>query len=161
MHLKTIHFVGVILGELYLAAEFVDGTVRHYWLQNPATWQPNHVYLLGELVQPSTPNGYYYQAPAGAEVPAWAPGTVYAVGDTIQPATPNGWTYTVVEVTGTSPTSGSEEPTWPTSAGAEVFEGIEQSVTPANSPLPGGSAGGGGIGSGIRNRYNLNPSGQV
>ncbi len=159
MHLKEIHFVGVILGQLYLAAEFVDGTVRHYWLQNPPTWQPNHVYGLGDLVQPSVPNGYYYQAPKVSDVPAWAPGTVYALGDKVQPSKPDGYVYTVVDVTGSSPTSGANEPVWPSKNGAQVFEGTEHTSVPANTTLPTGGTDG--ITPTIRDRYNIKPSGNV
>lgn len=155
MHLKEIHFVGVILGQVYLAAEFVDGTVRHFWLQNPPTWQAGHVYQLGEMVQPSVPNGYYYQAPSGTNVPAWTPDTVYGIGDTVQPVVPNGYTYTVVDVTGT-PTSGTDEPAWPASEGAQVFEGQETSAVPSDGTLPTGGTGA--INPIIRDRYNLDPS---
>lgn len=151
--LETVHFAGVILGEIYLAAAFSDGTLRHYWLQAPAAWQPDHVYGLGELVQPSVPNGYYYQAPPSVAVPAWQAGTVYAVGDVVQPTMPNGWIYTVVEVTGEAPTSGADEPTWPTSDGAQVFEGTEQASVPASGNLPTG--GSDPINTTIRDRYNL------
>lgn len=154
MHLRGIHFVGVILGELYVAAEFVDGTLKHYFLQEPDAWQANHVYALGELVQPTVPNGYYYQAPAAVNAPAWASGTVYAVGDTVQPITPNGWTYTVVEVTGDSPTSGEEEPVWPTREGAQVFEGTDSTAVPANSTPP--SGGSQPLNPRLRDRYGLN-----
>lgn len=155
MHVKTVHFVGVILGQLYVAAEFVEGTVRHFWLQEPAAWQPNHIYALGELVQPTTPNGYYYQAPLATGVPAWEAGTVYGVGDTVSPSTPNGYLYEVVEVTGDTPTSGTAEPVWPTSAGAEVFEGTDNTDIPSTvTPPTGGTQP---IGSVIRDRYNLDP----
>ena len=156
-HLAEVHFVGVILGELYVAGEFADGTVRHFWLQDPPAWQPNHVYMLGELVQPTTPNGYYYQAPLSVAVPAWQAGTVYNVGDKVQPSTPNGYTYTVVEVTGDSPTSGTDEPTWPTAPGAQVFEGTDSTDVPSTATNPTGSSSGGNttIGSLIKDRYNL------
>lgn len=153
MHLKTIHFVGIILGEPYVAAEFVDGITRHYWLQNPPTWQPNHVYALGELVQPSVPNGYYYQAPLATNTPAWAPSTVYAVGDQVQPTVPNGFVYEVTDVTGDSPTSGADEPAWPTSDGAEVFEGTDSTTVPSAAVPP--SGGTQPINPVTRDRYNL------
>lgn len=155
--ITQVHFVGVILGELYVAAEFADGTVRHFWLQNPPAWQPNHVYGLGELVQPTMPNGYYYQAPASTGVPAWQAGTVYSVNDVVQPTVPNGYTYKVVEVTGDAPTSGDTEPAWPTAEGAQVFEGTDSSEVPSTATTPTG--GDQSIGSVIRDRYNLDPEG--
>lgn len=154
VHLTTVHFVGVILGQLYLANEYADGTIRHFWLQNPAAWQPNHIYGLGELVQPTVPNGYYYQAPTSSPVQGWVAGTVYALGDKVQPTTPNGYVYTVVDITGDSPTSGDTEPTWPAKDGAQVFEGIEQASVPSDATTPTGGTGSG-IGSGIRDRYGL------
>lgn len=153
MHLRGIHFVGVILGELYVAAEFVDGTLKHYFLQEPDAWQANHVYTLGELVQPTVPNGYYYQAPTASPAQAWQPGTVYPIGTQVQPTTPNGYVYTVVDVTGTNPTSGTSEPTWPAKEGAQVFEGIEETSVPSDSTTPTSPTDG--IGSGIRDRYGL------
>lgn len=154
MHVKTVHFVGVILGQIYVAAEFLDGTVRHFWLQNPPAWQPNTIYGLGDLVQPTEPNGYYYQAPTSSPVQSWESGTVYALGDKVQPSTPNGYVYTVVDVTGDAPTSGDIEPTWPAKDGAQVFEGIEQTTVPSDATTPTTGIGTG-IGPIIRDRYNL------
>lgn len=153
MHLKNMHFVGVILGQIYVAAEFVDGTVRHFWLQNPPAWQPNHIYALGELVQPTVPNGYYYQAPTSSPAQGWQAGTVYPIGAQVQPTTPNGYVYTVVDVTGTNPTSGTTEPAWPAKDGAQVFEGIEETSVPSDSTTPTGTTDG--INGTIRDRYNL------
>lgn len=135
--LTTVHFVGAILGELYVVAGYADATVRHAWLQEPEAWQASHVYSLGTLIQPTVPNGYFYQAPTSSNVPAWQPGTVYAVGDQVQPITPNSFIYQVVDVTGT-PTSGDTEPDWPTEEGAQVFEGTEEASVPSTSGLPTG-----------------------
>lgn len=159
MHLKTVHFVGVILGQIYVAAEFVDGTTRHFWLQHPPAWQADTIYELGAVVQPSVPNGYYYQAPVSSPAQAWQPGTVYPLGAQVQPTVPDGYVYTVVQVTGTNPTSGTTEPAWPGKDGAQVFEGIEETSVPSAGTTPTGGTEP--INSAIRDRYNLKPSGDV
>lgn len=133
MRLKTIHFVGAVLGKLYLAAEFVDGLIRHYWLQEPAPWKPNTIYPLGALVQPTTPDGYYFQAPVSSDIPAWQASKVYVVGARVQPTVANGYYYEVVDVTGDGATSSTVEPVWPIQEGAEVFEGEDSTTVPSVS----------------------------
>jgi len=153
MKIIKTYFTGVILGKLYVAVKFLNGLIRHYWLQEPPAWQPNKIYMLGDLVQPTVPNGYYYQAPVTSPIPAWQPSKVYAAGAKVQPKTANGYYYELVDVTGTGATSGTTEPVWPTQEGAEVFEGEDSTdvpsvSTPVNTPAAG-------IGNEIVDRYNL------
>lgn len=159
--IKTIHFSAPYLGYLYVVAEFDGGDIFHYWLREPATWQPTHAYLGSDSVQPTAPNGYYYQASTELTPPAWAPGVARAVGDVIQPTVATGWKYTCTAVSGAAPISGGTEPTWPQVDGATVTEYAEAAppadpgaAPPSNptdptggrydGPAGGGTAGGSG-----------------
>lgn len=148
--LTYIHFAKPFLGFPYVVAEFSNGDIRHFWLQKPATWQPNTVYGLNATVSPTVPNGFYYEAQTPVNAPAWQPKTAYAMGDTVQPTTPNGYTYTVTDTAGSNPTSGSTEPAWPTEPGAQVFEEVDGSTVPSNNT--GGSASSG-LPSSVVDRY--------
>ena len=130
---STVYFSGTILGHLYVAAEFSDGLRRHFWLQDPPSWKPNTVYPLGALIQPTTPTGYYYQAPTSSPIPAWQPNKVYAAGAKVQPTVANGYYYELVDVTGDGATSSATEPVWPVQEGAEVFEGEDSTDVPSVS----------------------------
>jgi len=121
--LKEIHFAGPFLGYLYVAAEFINGDVYHYWLQRGTTWEPGKVYLPGALVVPTDPNGIAYQLDSGIEtLPVWVRNVARTVGEVVVPTTDNGYKYTVTDAFGPAPRSGAIEPTWPTSEGATVFE---------------------------------------
>lgn len=133
VHIKKIHFAEPFLGFLYVVAEFVDGTVCHYWLEDGTTWAADTVYFNGDLVQPTMPNGLAYAAtrsiPPNA---AWAPNVPRAVDDLIEPTVYNGYYYKVIDTSGATPSSGATEPTWPTSEGAIVVESTD--ITPAAPP---------------------------
>jgi hypothetical protein len=137
--LTAIHFAKPFLGFLYVVAEFSDGNVFHYWLQAKAAWQPDTVYLNGQAVRPSTPNGFIYSPTTSDNPSAWQPSTAYALGDAVQPTTYNGFKYVLVELDGDSPTSGATEPVWLTSEGALVTEDVDN--TPAPSSPSNGSGG--------------------
>lgn len=134
--LKEIHFAEPFMGALYVVAEFDVGTadvqsVFHFWLQQGNTWQPNTVYKIGDIVTPSTPNGRAYQATRlQPPSPVWAPGVTRQEGDVVEPTEYNGFKYTVVDTLGDNPTSGTTEPNWPTSDGAQIFEDTEGIVEP-------------------------------
>jgi hypothetical protein len=145
--LTKIHFAAPFLGHLYVVAEFSTNEVFHYWLLATGTdatvqaWQPDHQYNVTDSVVPTVQNGFYYK-PANTEFPpAWLPDHNYVLGDVVVPTTLNGWKYTVIEVDGDNPASGSTEPVWPTSDGATVTEDINEAsqpivppVTPPNDP---------------------------
>lgn len=156
--LLDIHYAQSFLGYLYVVAEFDDGQIFHYWLQVKSNWLASHAYQPNETVQPTTPNGYYYQATSGLNPLAWAPAVKRAVNDVVQPTKTTGWIYTCTAVTGNNPVSGATEPVWPQVNGATVIEFVEAApvtppippVTPAPNPgdygNPGGAGGGGGSG---------------
>jgi hypothetical protein len=136
--LTTIYFAKPFLGYLYVSAGFTDTsgnpTTYHYWLQEPTAWTANKVIPINGQVQPTTPNGFYYEAETTVSYPVWQANTPYAVGDIIQPSTANGYYYECTNTIGTNPTSGDTEPTWPTSPGAQVFETVTGSSTPSSTP---------------------------
>ncbi len=128
--LTKIHFAKPIMGALYVAAEFEDGAIYHYWLQQVDAWQQDTHYLANAMVFPSVPNGLAYQASRlGDPYPAWTPdvprydGTFGDYSQSIvEPTVYNDFYYTCVLVGGTNPRSGEFEPTWPTEDGAQVIE---------------------------------------
>lgn len=133
--LTRIHFAKPMLGYLYVAAEFSNGGVWHYWLQQGTTWRASTMYKIGDLAQPTVVNGLAYQANrSDAPNPVWAPGVTRTVGDKVEPTVYNGFYYTVIDTAGTTPASGDTEPTWPEAAGATVIENTD--TTPAPTPTP-------------------------
>lgn len=124
--LKRIHFAEPFMGSLYVVAEFEDDTVWHYWLQEGTDWEAETMYHVGDIVTPTTPNGLAYRATrVSAANPLWKAGTPRTVGDVVEPTDPNGFYYTVVNTEGATPTSGSVEPDWPESDGAQVTESTD------------------------------------
>lgn len=137
VELAKIHYAEPFMEALYVAAEFEDGQVYHYWLRTAQTWQPETVYAPGDEVQPTSDNGFVYTAGrSGNAEQAWAPGIERAVNDVVEPTTPNGFKYTVVEVAGTNPASGQTEPDWPEYDGGRVTEFTDAEASPAPEPPP-------------------------
>lgn len=147
-----IHFAKPFLGFLYVAVEFDDGGVYHYWLQKPALWQPNTIYGLDDLVSPSVSAGFLFRTATKSSAPAWAPNQPKAIGDVVQPSTPNGWEYVVTDVTGT-PTTGDTEPSWPMAEGAQIFEGTDTTSVPAGELSGNPSSGSGSPSQQTKDRY--------
>lgn len=144
--LREIHFAGPFLRFLYVVAEFSNGDVFHYWLQRQSDWAANTIYQLGDLVEPTTPNGFIYQAlRLGAPNPLWSPDAPRANGNIVEPTVADGYYYTVVDTDGTNPRSGATEPTWNAADGAFTFEDVDTAnpssggtgpVTPPSTPVP-------------------------
>ncbi len=131
IELAFIHYAEPFMGFLYVAAEFVDGTFQHYWLQTGAEWQAETIYRAGDIVIPTTPNGFAYQATRLTPPNnSWAPNVLRDVGDIVEPTVYNDFYYTVVDVQGDNPRSGTTEPTWPTEDGAQVIEDAEGTTAP-------------------------------
>lgn len=149
--IKAIHFAAPFMGYPYVAAEFDNGDVFHYWLQSSGSWKASAMYLRDAIVEPTTPNGLAYKATGGDNPAAWQAKTKYAVGDVVQPTVYNGWQYTVIEADGDNPTSSANEPEWLTTEGAQIIEDVDNTAQP--KPPTGGSTPGG-------DRYNNPPGGR-
>lgn len=135
--IKYIHYAKPIAGAMYVAAEFSDSEVFHYWLQEAPLWQANHLYLEGEIVQPAVPNGFTYMATrVGPPNPLWAPGVLRTVGDKVEPTTRNGYYYQVTITQGDSPASGQVEPKWIAEDGALVYEDVSGTDPPPDTFAP-------------------------
>lgn len=154
--LTKIWFAKPFLGFPYVVAQFSDGSIFHYWLQNNGTWAANTVYETGNIVVPTPLNGLAYQAQRQAAPNSnWAPNSSVSLGDKVEPNEYNGYYFKAVDVVGTNPHTGGAEPVWPTTTGATLqeFGDFDQSQTDAgttgqvisNSAAP--------LGSNITDRY--------
>lgn len=158
--LFRIHFAAPFLGYLYVVAEFESGNVYHYWLQEVATWAQKTPTAVGDVVQPTVPNGYVYRAHRlGDPNPVWAAGVPRTVGDVVEPTESNGFKYEVIDTLGTNPRSGSDEPDWPEANGETIIEDADLGPPPG-APSTGGTdpglenpTGSDVPGSGVRDRY--------
>lgn len=135
--IQEIHYAGPMLGYLYVVAEFVDGSVFHYWLEGYGNdWTADHVYSLNEVIEPG--NGLAYRAtrlnPAD---PVWEAGATRTVGDKREPSVFNNYVYEVIDTTGTNPHSGDVEPSWIAQDEAVVYEEVDNDTTPPNTNDPG------------------------
>lgn len=135
--ISRIHFAEPFLGALYVAAEFSDGNTYHYWLQPSPEWVADTDYKVNEPVSPSVANGLVYKARRlSGENPSWTPDTPRALDDVVEPTTVNDFKYTVTQVIGPTPRSGSEEPVWPTQAGAIIVEDLDDTDVPTTPSPP-------------------------
>lgn len=142
--IAEIHFAAPFMGSLYVVAEFANGDVYHYWLNSSGTWQALTMYKGNAVITPTVSNGLRYRAVATVSPPAWQPSTTYAVGDVVQPTVYTGWKFTVTEADGASPTSGTTEPTWPETDGAQVVEYLDTTPAGGSTPSPPAPGPGGG-----------------
>jgi hypothetical protein len=132
--LSKIHFAKPFLGALYVAAEFADGNTYHFWLQATTIWLANTEYSLHDYVEPTVPNGFVYRATRlNTPFPAWTPLAPRAVDDSVEPTIYNGLYFKVESVIGSQPRSGSEEPIWPTTAGAVIIEDADGTANPPSA----------------------------
>lgn len=79
---------------------------------------------------------------ASANVPTWAPNVTVAIGQPVQPTAPNGNIYTAVTISDVlGSITGSTEPSWPTTTGATVTDGmvVWQQSGPIAAPIPPGA----------------------
>lgn len=139
--LSKIHFATPYLGFLYVVAEFEDEAVYHFWLRVSGTWEADKIYFNGDIVEPTVVNGLAYQATRlGSPNPSWAPNVPRTNGDIVEPTVYNDFFYTVVDTIGAAPRSGTVEPDWPESDGAQVVEDVDgllsTSATPTTPPNP-------------------------
>ena len=138
--LSKIWFAKPFMGFLYVVAEFADSSIYHYWLQNGGSWAADTVYMNTSIVEPSTPNGYAYQATRDTTPnPTWSEVSVVAVNDIVEPTEYTGYAYKATAVAGTNVHTGSVEPSWPTKNGAQIQEFGDFRAT-TSSPSTGSSA---------------------
>lgn len=143
--IEEINFASPFMGYLYVAATFTNGDCFHFWLQEGAAWQADTAYELGDIVIPTATEfaGLAFQAQRLTDPnPAWQASVERALNDVIEPTEYNGFYYTVVEVQGTNPRSGTVEPEWPTEDGAQVVEDADGTdpTPPALTAVPDTSA---------------------
>lgn len=128
--IKEIHFAGPFLGDsngvfLYVAAEFESGDGWHYWLQRADAWAADTMHLLGDLVEPTAPNGIVYRVkrllPAD---PLWTPDTEVTIGDVVEPTEFNGYKFEAIDAIGEART-GDTEPAWVEGDGAITYEDVD------------------------------------
>jgi hypothetical protein len=147
--LVAIHAAFPFLTRLYVVAEFDDGLIQHYWLDEPDLWTANTVLGYGYRVRANAvgfgpKNGFYYRATNVDTTIAWTASTTKVVGNFVQPTIANGFKYEATAVTGAAPVqTGSTEPTWPTTDGATIVERRYASAIPATPgsstpPIPTG-----------------------
>ena len=138
--LVKIHRAFPFYGRIYVVAEFNDARVQHYWLEEPDAWVGQSVYAPGASVQPTTPNGFYYDAQPTTRVDLkWAPNTEKSGGDIVQPTTYNGLYYWLGGITGSPAKTSNTEPNWPTSDLPSFNEVIERRYL-SDADLPPGPA---------------------
>lgn len=161
--LAEILLADPLMNELYVVARFTNGDVRHFYLsggpEGGVAWQPNTVYLPGQSVRPTTPNGMVYDpGRVGSPAQLWKPGLNISQGDIVEPRIFNGFRYVADEVLGDPASTGTVEPTWPASVGGTVVEdanadpdggddGGQQQPAPTTPPRYDGGSGGYGGGS--------------
>lgn len=155
-----ILFAEPFLGYPYVVAEFADGSTHHYWLQRRDAWEANTVYAPGDVVEPTSPNGFAYRArPIDTESTLqWAPNVARTVGDEAVPTTGGALIHEVIATAGDNPRSGATEPTWATTEGGVTIEDADSpedppTYTPPVVPgLPGTN-----LPPGVRDRYGATP----
>lgn len=151
--LSVIHYAKPLLGFLFVVAEYSNGDVFYFWLthgsrRNGEVWLANAEYRLGEMIEPTVPNGYLYEA-TRRYPPAkpWAPDVPRAVNDKVAPTVYNGYEYQVIETVGPNPRSGTTEPPWAVFDGGITTEQIDTDPdnqdTPSTPTVPGGGGTGG------------------
>lgn len=138
LDIEDVPFAAALLNVLYAVVRFENGDVFHYWLRSFPGWTAGQAFLIGGLVQPTTPNGYLYRAARLSGPRAvWAPRVARALSAEVEPTVYNGYYATVTAVYGPAPASGTVEPTWPVIKGAEVAEVSDGASTPTNPTTPG------------------------
>jgi hypothetical protein len=150
-----IWFAKPFMGFEFVVAEFTDGSIHHYWLQNNGTWTSTTDYTSASIVLPPTPNGLAYQGVRDfPSQPLWAPDVVIASASYVEPNSPTGFAYQAIAVAGSPAHTGLSEPVWPTVAGAVIqeFGDFDVSTTQqntGNSPFSTASP----LGASITDRY--------
>jgi hypothetical protein len=120
--LAKVHYVHPLLGRLYVVAEFANGDVVDYWVQEPPAWAPSTIYSFGKQVRATVDSGLVFQITNTFALPTWTKDTEYALNAEVVPTVANGFKYKAVAVNGSPVRSSSTEPTWPTVEAGTVTE---------------------------------------
>jgi hypothetical protein len=101
-----IWFAKPFMGFEFVVAEFGNGDIAHFWLQNNGTWTSSTDYTSASIVLPPVPNGIAYQGVRDFPPnPDWSADTTIDLGNIVEPTTPTGFAYKAVGV-GTAAGSG-------------------------------------------------------
>ena len=119
---SKIWFAQPFLSRIYVAAEFSNGDVYHYWLQNEGAWAASTAYSYLQRVQPIAPNGFVYEVSNAITNNVWTADAPRAVNDEVVPTVAGKFKHKVTAVTGTTPRSSSVEPLWPVVESGTVVE---------------------------------------
>jgi hypothetical protein len=121
---EIIWFAKPFMGFPYVVAEFANGDVFHYWLQNSGKWAASTEYNTGSYILPlTTQTGLAYAPVRTSPVnPTWVAETQIVLNNIVEPTEYTGFQYKAVAVAGTTPRTGSTEPVWPTVAAATLQE---------------------------------------
>lgn len=134
-----IWFAADYMSQLYVAAEYSNGDIFHFWTGEAEAWQPNKIYELGALVSAvdADGHGYVFQAGRiGEAYPPWQPNIGVTVGYRVEPTAPTGWYYEVTNTVGDAPRTGADEPNWPQIPDAVVYEDVD-GVSPGDTTTSG------------------------
>ncbi len=124
------------MGFPYVVAQFSDGDIFHYWLQNNGVWTSSTDYTSASIVLPPVLNGLAYQGVRDfPSQPSWTADTIIASASYVEPNTATGFAYQAIAVAGSPAHTGAVEPVWPTTAGAIIqeFGDFDASSTDAGS----------------------------
>ena len=154
--LSYIWFARPMMGYPYVVAEFANGDVFHYWLESANSWEASTMYLEGQVIVPSTPNGLAYKAHRTLpKMPTWTAGMEVFVGTKVEPTEENGYYYEAtatneasgVGTPGGSPNPGGGDTDPPGDGGSGTGgSGGTPGTTPPGSITPIGAAASGGLG---------------
>ena len=118
-----IWFAKPFMGFPYVVAQFNNGDIWHYWLQNNGTWTSTTDYTSASIVLPIVLNGLAYQGVRDfPSQPLWTAETTITSASYVEPNTPTGFAYQAVAVAGNPVHTGAVEPVWPAVAGGIVQE---------------------------------------
>jgi hypothetical protein len=152
-----IWFAKPFMGFPYVVAQFNNGDIFHYWLQNNGTWTSTTDYTSASIVLPPVANGLAYQGVRDfPSQPLWTAETTITSGSYVEPNTATGFCYQAIAVTGSPVHTGALEPVWPTVAGGIVqeFGDFDASATDAGTTQGSGVfSTAAALGSSITDRY--------
>lgn len=96
-----IWFAKPFMGFEFVVAQFANGDIFNYWLQNDGTWTSNTAYTTASIILPPVLNGLAYQGVRDFPAePLWTPETTITLGDFVEPTVPTGFAYEAISIAG-------------------------------------------------------------